>query len=323
MSTVAPPKADLDFFDRNGYLVVNDVFDQETEIKPLVAEYMELIDRLVAGWVADGTLSSDYADLAFPERLARVLSETGAKGYMPLDISLPSKSVDPSITMHYGPALFNLLNSPRLLDVVEQFIGPEIQSNPIQRTRIKPPERLLSDTFDHTNVKRSAWHQDQGVAMPVVDESNMLTVWVAVTDATVENGCLCVIPGSHKGGMVKHCIGDHGGTHIPPSARNYDDGLPLPVRSGGIVLFHRRTIHGSLANVSDGIRWSFDLRFQPIGEPTGRDWCPVYNARSKAHPESVVTDWREVATMWKETRERLIAEQVVHESNRWGGVSCA
>ena len=53
-----------------------------------------------------------------------------------------------------------------LLDIVEQFIGPEIQSNPIQRTRIKPPERLLAESFGHTNVKASAWHQDQGVAQP-------------------------------------------------------------------------------------------------------------------------------------------------------------
>jgi phytanoyl-CoA hydroxylase len=322
MQTVAP-LADLDFFDRNGYVVVNDVFDQDTEIKPLVAEYMELIDRLVAGWVADGTLSSDFAELDFPERLARILSETGAKGYMPLDISLPTKSADPGITMHYGPALFNLLNSPHLLDLVEQFIGPEIQSNPIQRTRIKPPEHLLADTFGHTNVKRSAWHQDQGVAMPEVDESNMLTAWVAITDATVENGCLCVIPGSHTGGMVKHCIGPHGGTHIPESERGDGVELPLPVRSGGVVIFHRRTMHGSLTNESNGIRWSFDLRFQPIGEPTGRDHFPVYNARSKAHPETVVHDWREVARMWDETRERIIREQHLPEMNRWGGETCA
>tara|TARA_B100000809_G_scaffold230610_1_gene245174 strand:+ start:453 stop:767 length:315 start_codon:yes stop_codon:yes gene_type:complete len=45
--------------------------------------------------------------------------------------------------MHHGPALFDLLRSPRLLDFVEQFIGPEIYCNPVQHTRIKLPEAEL------------------------------------------------------------------------------------------------------------------------------------------------------------------------------------
>ena len=53
--------------------------------------------------------------------------------------------------------------------VVEQFIGPEILSNPIQHVRIKPPELLLPAEFQGTLAGQTDWHQDQGVALPEVD----------------------------------------------------------------------------------------------------------------------------------------------------------
>ena len=46
--------------------------------------------------------------------------------------------------------------------------------------------------------------------------------------------------------------------------------VPVPMRPGSVLLLHRLTEHSSLSNLSDGIRWSFDLRYQPVGQPTGR-----------------------------------------------------
>ena len=70
------------------------------------------------------------------------------------------------VGMHTGPAVFNLITHPRVLDVIEQLIGGEILSNPIQHVRIKPPEHLLNQKFQGKNTMFSAteWHQDQGVA---------------------------------------------------------------------------------------------------------------------------------------------------------------
>ena len=94
-----------------------------------------------------------------------------------------------------------------------------------------------------------------------------------MTDATVENGCLQVIPGSHRDGMKLHCP--------DPQARIPDDlmcglsAMPLPVKAGSLILLHPLTIHSSLANsTATEVRWSFDLRYNVTGEPTGRPMFP-------------------------------------------------
>ncbi len=320
MPISAPPKIDLERFERDGYYIAEDVLDVERDINPVVAEYMALLDELVVRWRQEGKLSSGYEDVPFAQRMATVLSEVGTGSYAPFDISLPFAGVTEETPIHLGPAVFGLLSSSRLLDVVEQFIGSEILSNPIQHVRIKPPERLLPAEFKNSLMTQTDWHQDQGVALPEVDETIMLTVWLPITDATVENGCLCAVPGSHKRGLVTHCPGKteaRKALHIPDELRG-DTYLPLPIKRGGALFLNRRTMHASLANHSDGVRWSFDLRYQPIGQPTGRPWFPNFPVRSRAHPDSVVTDWRDWAALWRKTRTRLISEPM-GKTNRWEG----
>lgn len=321
MAATVSTRVDVDRFNEQGYLVVEDVLDVERDIEPVVAEYMTLLDELVARWQAEGKLSSTYAELPFPQRLAHVLNEIGPAGYAPFDISLPFTGVTEETPIHLGPAVFGLLTSPRLLDAVEQLIGPEILSNPIQHVRIKPPEHLLPEAFRNSLVTQTDWHQDQGVALPEVDETTMLTVWLPITDATVENGCLCVVPRSHQRGLVTHCPGDGAtrkGLQIPEQIRGTDY-TPLPIKRGGLLFLHRQTMHASLRNESEGMRWSFDLRYQPIGQPTGRPWFPAFVARSRQNPSSAVTDWRVWADLWRATRTKLTQEPPTGKFNRWEG----
>ena len=278
-------RVDVEAFENQGYLLVEDVLDPELDLDPVVREYEALLDRLTERWHADGILPSTFGDLPFAQRFARVLAEAPRELNVMshFDISLPFEGVTEATPMHLGPETFGLLSNPKLLDVVEQVIGGEIYSNPIQHTRIKPPERDLPEHLHASSLlAKTDWHQDKGVHLPEADETHMLTVWLPVTDATVDNGCLCVIPGSHRQGLVTHCM--------RPAARIPDallDGqpLPLPIKRGGVLLFHHLTKHASLSNVSDGIRWSFDLRYQPIGQPTGRPAFPGFVARSRTQPD--------------------------------------
>jgi ectoine hydroxylase-related dioxygenase (phytanoyl-CoA dioxygenase family) len=321
MSVASPRQVDVDRFNDQGYLAVEDILDLDLDIQPVVNEYMALLETLSARWLADGTISSTYADLPFAQRLAHVLTETGPTGYAPFDISLPFTGVTEETPIHLGPATFGLLTSPRLLDAVEQLIGPEILSNPIQHVRIKPPEHLLPADFRNSLVTQTDWHQDQGVALPEVDETTMLTVWLPITDATEENGCLCVVPGSHEQGLVTHCPGKteaRKALHIPDELRGHDV-VPVPIRRGGALFLHRRTMHASLSNQSDGVRWSFDLRYQPIGQPTGRPWFPAFVARSRQEPAREVRDWRAWADLWRAARTKLTTEPPTGKFNRWSG----
>src|SRR5579859_6136077 len=309
-------RIDLDTFEQQGFLVVDDVLDPERDLDPVVAEYEALLDDLTARWHAEGKLASTFRELSFPQRFARVLNDApqdlNVMGHF--DISLPFEGVTEQTPIHLAPETFGLLTNPRLLDVVEQFIGGEIYSNPIQHTRIKPPERELPEHLQKSSLlAKTDWHQDQGVHLPEADATHMLTVWLPLTDATESNGCLCVIPGSHRQGLVTHCL--RPGARIPDSLL---DGrpIPVPVKRGGVLFFHHLTKHASLANTSDGIRWSFDLRYQPIGQPTGRPAFPGFIVRSAAHPESAVRDPAVWAKHWYDTRSRL-AEQANPSIERW------
>ena len=85
---------------------------------------------------------------------------------------------------------------------------------------------------------------------------------------------------------------------------------------GGALLLNSRMLHSSLTNFSDRIRWSFDLRYQPIGLPTGRSAFPGFVARSVMKPGSELKDWRQWAQLWADTRKRL-ADEGMPKFNRW------
>jgi ectoine hydroxylase-related dioxygenase (phytanoyl-CoA dioxygenase family) len=231
--------------------------------------------------------------------------------------------------MHVGPAVFGLITHARMLDVVEQLVGPEIVSNPIQHTRIKPPEHLLNQKFHGKNTMISAteWHQDQGVATIDVDGTEMLTVWFPVFDTTLENGCLCVVPRSHQRGLLLHCPSKPGQAfdlRIPEVIRA-SNGFALEMKRGSALFMHRLTMHSSLRNLSKGVRWSFDLRYQPVGQPTGRDWLPAFVVRSRKEPSSELHDWRLWADLWWQARAHVAANPQAQKPRRWTGteVECA
>jgi ectoine hydroxylase-related dioxygenase (phytanoyl-CoA dioxygenase family) len=205
------------------------------------------------------------------------------------------------------------------LDIAESVVGSEVYSNPVQHVRIKIPESA-SPRDENGNVMFGAtpWHQDAGVTNPEADETNMLTVWFPLMDAGVENGCLAVVPGSHRGEILTHCPGykDRPGLQIPENLFNVGDSMPVPVKKGGALLLTKQTVHSALPNISDRIRWSFDLRFQPTGEATGRSVFPGFVARSKSHPSSELHDGGIWYEMWKDTRDSLaLGEQP--SFNRW------
>ena len=300
----------LDRFHEDGYLIVEDVLTGD-DLAAIEAEYRKIVDRTSADLALEGKLRP-LTGTTFSECYIEAMQQLDDMYdlYQHLDISLPLlEDLDHSHTMNAGPEVFRLLTNPRLLDIVESVIGPEIYSNPVQHTRIKPPVRHLPEAALDANIAATLWHQDSAVIDTEADETDMLTIWLAVTDATLENGCLIVERGSHREEMTLHCPGKifPAEIYIPESI--IDDGrvITMEVPAGGAILLNKLTEHGSLDNHSDDIRWSFDLRYQPIGQPTGRSVFPGFVARSRAHPEQVVTDPEEWASMWWDARDRIAA----------------
>lgn len=294
--------AQLTEFEENGYLVIEDVLHSELVLKPILREYAEILDGLYDDWFARGEVRKDPRGLSFDEKLLEAY-RAGCDWFQPMDISLPGDEIHDDTPMHFGPAVFSLLTDKRLLDVVEDLIGPEITSNPIQHVRIKPPATDLRDDEIRAHVTSTDWHQDRGVTHEEADQTTMVTVWCAISDASIENGCLQVIPRSHTSEMLPHCPKVQ--TAIADGFVDEKCAVPLPVRSGGIVLLHPLTPHASLVNNTDGFRWSFDIRYNRTGEPTGRAHFPDFIARSRSNPSTELKDWRVWKSMWEEARADL------------------
>jgi ectoine hydroxylase-related dioxygenase (phytanoyl-CoA dioxygenase family) len=182
---------------------------------------------------------------------------------------------------------------------------------------MKLPRRALTkDGAGSYLAAKVPWHQDWGVLLPEADRSTILSCWIAVTDADEENGCLQVIPGSHRSELLSHCPTDPQSS-IPDRFLDLERATPLPMRAGSAVFFERSLVHGSLDNrTNDRVRISMDLRYQPIGQPSGRPQFPSFVARSARRPELVLDDPDAWAQMWLDARA-LLAEAGLPKFTRW------
>ncbi|MDA2927375.1 phytanoyl-CoA dioxygenase family protein, partial [Acidobacteria bacterium AH-259-G07] len=94
------------------------------------------------------------------------------------------------------------------------------------------------------------WHQD--LAFFVHDRAELLACQVYIDDSTLENGCLQVVPGSHKLGLLNHFKDGRFTEFVQADTSVFDHKrVALPVKAGSIVLWHSLTLHSSQPNRSD------------------------------------------------------------------------
>ncbi len=305
--------AQIASFHDNGYLVVEDVLGADV-LDPVRSEYADLAGRALCGVVRRGQGRPCRPRSGFLRQAAGGLPGE-CDWFQPMDISLPGDRIAADTPMHFGPAVFDMVTAPRLLDLVEDLIGPEITWNPIQHVRIKPP------TVDLAGRRGArAYHRDRLASGPRrragrggPDRRWSRSGWRSPMRRW-KTAVLQVLPKQGTQEMLPHCPRTQ--TGIAEGFVDQARAVPLPVRAGGAVIFHPLTPHASLVNTTDGFRWSFDLRYNVTGQPTGRAHFPEFVARSRAAPETELTDWREWRRMWEEARARL-AETPHIDIHRW------
>ncbi|HYL58709.1 MAG TPA: phytanoyl-CoA dioxygenase family protein [Candidatus Acidoferrales bacterium] len=134
-------------------------------------------------------------------------------------------------------------------DLCHDLIGPDVRLYWDQAVYKKPEY-----------PKIFPWHQDNGYTY--IEPQAYLTCWVALTDATVDNGCPWVIPGGHLRGTLAHRMTE------PGYVCREDDGadaLAAPVRAGGVVVFSSLTPHRTGPNVTSDVRKAYILQYAPTG----------------------------------------------------------
>lgn len=136
----------------------------------------------------------------------------------------------------------------RLRAVVESILGRD----PIlfqEMALVKPP--LIGS--------EKPWHQDNAY-FSVVPLDAILGVWIALDDAGVENGCMHVIPGAHRGGAVKHHHGSD--CEIDPALLEVERAIPVPVPTGGAMFFYGMLPHETPPNRSPERRRALQFHFR-------------------------------------------------------------
>ncbi len=111
------------------------------------------------------------------------------------------------------------------------------------------------------------WHQDNGYTF--VEPQQYLTCWVALTDATLDNGCPWIAPGLHRGGTLQHRWTDLGFQCF--AADDDVNPLPLPLRAGSVAVFSSLTPHRTGPNLTDTTRKAYILQYAGDGAVVHRD----------------------------------------------------
>jgi hypothetical protein len=261
-------------FKEQGYLMLPDFLDPVV-FQPLIREFEEIIDAHARRAYEEGRLKELFEDAPFERRMALL--------YQALDDPQPLwRAVHGKNQKTAG--MFAIIMHPALLDAVESLIGPEILAHPQFNSRAKLP---------HHEATVVPWHQDLGYLHAEADPTFMVNFWIPLVDAPMETGPLQVIPGSHRWGLIPHeRLGGYLG--IPESALPPHEVVDCPLNRGDALLIQHKTVHRSVPNVSDRVRWSLDIRYSDPAQPTGREEVPGFIARSPKDPTSVARshlDW--------------------------------
>ena len=172
------------------------------------------------------------------------------------------------IKVHLGfKWLWDLARDPRLLDAVEDLIGPDIL--------------IYLSTFwfkDAGDGRFVSWHQDS--AYYGLDPHDVVTLWLGFTEATPENGCMRVLPGSHQWPDQTHLetYDERNLLARGQSIEGLDESaaVDMPLGAGQFSLHHERLLHSSPPNRSGDRRLGMSFTFLPtrvrcvIGRRTAR-----------------------------------------------------
>ena len=153
-----------------------------------------------------------------------------------------------------SPVFAEAVRDPRLLDALEPLLGPDIE--------------FLSDKVvfkSATTEYGSPWHQD----WPYWKGAHKISVWVALETATKENGCLKLLPGSHKT-LAEHegkaPEGEGFGHRLAEDAVDEALAVSAPCDPGDAVFFHDLTLHASHPNASGQDRYAWIVTYRNAAE---------------------------------------------------------
>lgn len=246
--TIGP--AEVSAFQEQGFLAVRSGFDA---------------NQVTAGLAGLETLALDPrgADIQFETWAAERLGE--------LDGAARLDGVRKF--MHFvghEDRLTALAHDPRLLAVVRRLCGADDLTLFQDMALLKPPG----------GGREKPWHQDNAY-FKVAPGSGIVGVWIALDEATQENGCMHVIPGSHREGPVIHFR--RRDWQICDTDVQTERTVAVPLPPGGVLFFDALLQHGTPANRTDRRRRAVQFHYAPTGIPgiSDEDRMAIFGSEGK------------------------------------------
>lgn len=214
------------FFVDNGYLAVPNLITP-AELEELKADTV----KIARGGYPCDNLKPVPADLTDAQVLERILC-----------IHQP----------HYvSPVMLKYVKHPKICGVLSQITAAHL---PFWDGSVKCMQSMLF--VKPPNFQGQAWHQDE-IYIPTRDRS-LVGAWIAIDDATIQNGCLYVVPGSHRSGYLfeqrQHNNNDE--FDFAGESHGFDETqqVPVEVKAGTLVFFNGYLLHRSFKNRSNVFR---------------------------------------------------------------------
>lgn len=179
---------------------------------------------------------------------------------------------------------------PRLLTILGELLGPDVDCF------------LSQFIFKHPGALGQPWHQDEWYFR--MDPPKQVGVWLACTDATVDNGPLWVVPGSHRELVHEDVVPDPrpGANlgYVEIQGADTSGEQQMLMEAGDLLVFDCHLRHRSTDNVGDGMRAAMVYHYSPAGTTVAHDltfnqeWVPVLRrgVPVEVDPTPVPIDWR-------------------------------
>ncbi len=213
----------LNFFEQEGYLALEDILSVQD-----MTFYVQTYDAFINNEFDTSNLRSDLSG-----------KQDNDKEYI-TQIMLPSR-IYPDLLQHSM--------HQKGLAIARQLLGEDMILD----------FDMLINKAPHTN-QPTPWHQDAAYWIDMPDK-RALSIWFAIDEATLDNGCMWYTPKSHKLPLREHhqplgkgalqCIGSEG------------ESMAVPLKPGSCAIHHGHTLHYSRGNSTSGHRRAFILNFRP------------------------------------------------------------
>ncbi|KAH0668742.1 hypothetical protein KY289_023235 [Solanum tuberosum] len=255
----------LQFFDSNGYLVLESFASQE-EIQSMRKRMEQLLDEFDCSSDASVFSTKNQQETTndhFFESAEKISFFWEEKAFdedrnlkQPKQLSINKVGH----ALHEKDAVFNKFSSSDKVSSMLRSLGYK-RPVVIQSMYIFKQPGIGGEVVPH-----------QDNSFLYTEPTTCTGLWLALEDATIVNGCVWAIPGSHKNGLVRRFLRDESGVHFdkPSPCYNQEDFVSLEVKAGSLVVIHGDLIHQSFENQSSKSRHAYSLH---VVDTNGCKWA--------------------------------------------------